>query len=76
MCETITCVAARIDVMPNVAMKEFTPSLTTMNALMQPIVTATSIPNAIAVTGLQPLSFIRTTVVTPTRFAVAPTDRS
>ena len=74
--ETITCVAARIELMPNVAMNEFTPSLTTMNALVQPMMIATAMPNAIAGTGPQPWSFISTTVVTLTRPAVAPTDRS
>ena len=61
--ETITCVAARIELMPSVAMNEFTPSLTTMNALTQPMMIATTMPNAIAGTGPQWWSFIRTTVV-------------
>ena len=37
--------------MPSVAMNEFTPSLTTMNALTQPMMIATTMPNAIAGTG-------------------------
>ena len=35
--EMITSTAARIELMPSVAMNEFTPSLTTMNALTPPI---------------------------------------
>ena len=62
--------------MPSVAMNEFTPSLTTMNELTQPMATATSTPAMIAGTAAQWWSFIRTMVVIPTRFAVAPTDRS
>jgi hypothetical protein len=74
--ETITCVAERIDPMPSVAMNEFTPSLTTMNELTQPMATATAIPNAIAAAGPHWWSFIITTAVTPQRLAVAPTERS
>ena len=46
--EMITSNAARIDPMPSVAMNEFTPSLTTMNELVQPMATATRIPAMIA----------------------------
>ena len=74
--EMITSVAARTDPMPSVAMNEFTPSLTTMNALTKPIATATTIPAMIAGTTAQWWLFIRTMVRIPETLAVAPTDRS
>src|SRR5580693_329246 len=74
--EMITSTAARTDPMPSVAMNEFTPSLTTMNALVSPIAIATTIPAMIAGTTAQWLPFIRTMVRIPDTFAVAPTDRS
>src|SRR6059058_6571294 len=74
--DTMTWVAARIEPMPNVAMNEFTLSLTTMRALTQPIRTAMTTPAAIAGTTAQWCWFIWTMTKMPTRLAVAPTDRS
>src|SRR5689334_10469190 len=74
--EMITSIAARTDPMPNVAMNEFTPSLTTMNELTKPMATAMRTPARIAGTTAQWLLFMRTIVRIPDTFAVAPTDRS
>ena len=72
----MTSRAARIDPMPSVAMNEFTPSLTTMNALVNPMATAIRMPATIAGATAQWWLFIRTIVRIPETFAVAPTDRS
>src|ERR1700758_5035052 len=69
--EMITCVAERTDPIPSVAMNEFTRSLTTMNALTQPMAKPTMIPAAIAGTTAQWWLFISTTVRIPATFATA-----
>ena len=65
-----------MDPMPSVAMNEFTPSLTTMNAFVKPMAIATTIPAMIAGATAQWLPFMRTIVRIPDTLAVAPTDRS
>ena len=72
----ITSTAERIELIPSVAMNEFTPNFTTMNALTPPIASPMTTPARIAGTTPQWWLFRSTTLRIPETFAVAPTDRS